>query len=152
MPESLPIIDIAPLRIGAADPNYNKASSELFAALSEIGFAIVVGHGVDPEITAHMRAAVIDGKAIGAKIRAEVAKEATDLRAQGWVPRLVSISVGDVAAAELYVRNQSRSAESAGVAFEARNYPADISLEQLIGVLQGLNGDPRVNGIIIQRP
>jgi len=99
-----------------------------------------------------MRAAVIDGKAIGAKIRAEVAQEATDLRAQGWVPRLVSISVGDVAAAELYVRNQSRSAESAGVAFEARNYPADISLEQLIGVLQGLNGDPRVNGIIIQRP
>jgi len=58
MPESLPIIDIAPLRIGASDPNYNKASRELFAALSEIGFAIVVGHGVDPEITTNMRAAV----------------------------------------------------------------------------------------------
>ena len=58
MSESLPIIDIAPLRVGTADPNYNKASSELFAALSEIGFAIVVGHGVDPEITTEMRAAV----------------------------------------------------------------------------------------------
>ena len=58
MPESLPIIDIAPLRIGATDPNYAKASQELFTALSEIGFAIVVGHGVNPEITANMRAAV----------------------------------------------------------------------------------------------
>jgi isopenicillin N synthase-like dioxygenase len=58
MSESLPIIDIAPLRVGTADPNYNKASGDLFAALSEIGFAIVVGHGVSPETTAEMRAAV----------------------------------------------------------------------------------------------
>ncbi|MFD1809662.1 bifunctional 5,10-methylenetetrahydrofolate dehydrogenase/5,10-methenyltetrahydrofolate cyclohydrolase [Gemmobacter lanyuensis] len=64
----------------------------------------------------------------------------------------MSISVGDVAAAELYVRNQQKSAEAAGLQFEARNYPAEISLEQLTGVLMGLNADPRVNGIIIQRP
>jgi methylenetetrahydrofolate dehydrogenase (NADP+)/methenyltetrahydrofolate cyclohydrolase len=82
----------------------------------------------------------------------EVRAEAADLAARGWAPRLVSISVGDVAAAELYVRNQQRQAEAAGVAFEARNYPATISLEQLTGVMIGLNADPRVNGIIIQRP
>ncbi len=99
-----------------------------------------------------MRAAVIDGKAIGARMRAEVAQEAAELAQAGWAPRLVSISVGDTAAAELYVRNQSRSAESAGVEFEARGYPAETSLEQLIGIVQGLNADPRVNGIIIQRP
>jgi methylenetetrahydrofolate dehydrogenase (NADP+)/methenyltetrahydrofolate cyclohydrolase len=52
----------------------------------------------------------------------------------------------------LYVRNQQRSAEASGVGFEARNYPEAISLEQLQGVLAGLNADPRVNGIIIQRP
>lgn len=99
-----------------------------------------------------MTATVIDGKAIGARFLAEAATDAVALAAEGWAPRLISISVGDVAAAELYVRNQSRQAAAAGVAFEARNYPATISLEQLVGVLQGLNADPRVNGIIIQRP
>ncbi|WP_216824676.1 bifunctional 5,10-methylenetetrahydrofolate dehydrogenase/5,10-methenyltetrahydrofolate cyclohydrolase [Paragemmobacter aquarius] len=83
---------------------------------------------------------------------AEVVAEAAELAQAGWAPRLVSISVGDVAAAELYVRNQRRQAEAAGVDFEARNYPETISLEQLTGVLAGLNADPRVNGIIIQRP
>lgn len=99
-----------------------------------------------------MRAGLIDGKSIAADMRARVAAEAEDLAAAGWQPKLVSISVGDTAAAELYVRNQQRSAESAGVEFEARNYPAETSLEQLTGILQGLNADPRVNGIIIQRP
>lgn len=99
-----------------------------------------------------MTATVIDGKAIAARMMAEVRAEAAELASAGWEPRLVSISVGDVAAAELYVRNQQKSAEAAGVAFEARNYPETISLEQLTGVLAGLNADPRVNGIIIQRP
>ncbi len=99
-----------------------------------------------------MRAALIDGKTIAKDMRAEVAREAADLASQGWQPKLVSVSVGDTAAAELYVRNQQKSAESAGVQFEARSYPAETSLEQLTGILQGLNADPRVNGIIIQRP
>ncbi|NRP12377.1 Bifunctional protein FolD protein [Aliiroseovarius sp. xm-m-379] len=99
-----------------------------------------------------MSATIIDGKSIAANIRDEVATKAAELAAKGWQPKLVSLSVGDVAAAELYVRNQQRTAESAGVEFEARNYPAETSLEQLTGIIQGLNADPRVNGIIIQRP
>ena len=99
-----------------------------------------------------MTATLIDGRAIAARMLAEVLADAQTLAATGWEPRLVSISVGDAAAAELYVRNQRKSAEAAGVAFEARNYPETISLEQLAGVLAGLNADPRVNGIIIQRP
>ena len=103
-------------------------------------------------MTAMHRAALIDGKAIAARKRAEIAQQAEALAVDGWQPRLVSSSVGDTAAAALYVRNQQRSAESAGVQFEARTYDASMSLEQLVGVLQGLNADPRVNGIIIQRP
>ena len=103
-------------------------------------------------MTPSHRAALIDGKAIAARKRAEIAEQAAALAGAGWQPRLVSISVGDSAAAALYVRNQQRSAESAGVQFEARNYDAAMSLEQLVGLLQGLNADPRVNGIIIQRP
>jgi methylenetetrahydrofolate dehydrogenase (NADP+)/methenyltetrahydrofolate cyclohydrolase len=99
-----------------------------------------------------MRAAIIDGKGIAAQMRLDIAAEARELAAEGWQPRLVSISVGDTAAANLYVRNQQKVAQSAGVEFEARDYPETMSLEQLVGVLQGLNADPRVNGIIIQRP
>lgn len=99
-----------------------------------------------------MRAQIIDGKAIGAKMRAEIAVEAAELAEAGWQPHLISVSVGDQAASELYVRNQQKSAESAGVTFEARFYPEETSLEQLTGIIQGLNADPRVNGIIIQRP
>jgi methylenetetrahydrofolate dehydrogenase (NADP+) / methenyltetrahydrofolate cyclohydrolase len=99
-----------------------------------------------------MTATLIDGKAIAARMRSETRADAVALAEAGWAPKLVSISVGDVPAAELYVRNQQRSAEAAGVGFESRNYPDTISLEQLTGVLAGLNADPRVNGIIIQRP
>ncbi|MBM1631244.1 bifunctional 5,10-methylenetetrahydrofolate dehydrogenase/5,10-methenyltetrahydrofolate cyclohydrolase [Sulfitobacter mediterraneus] len=99
-----------------------------------------------------MSATIIDGKAIAATMRKGVAARAGELADKGWQPKLVSLSVGDVAAAELYVRNQQKSAHSAGVDFEARNYDADTSLEQLTGIIQGLNADPRVNGIIIQRP
>ena len=99
-----------------------------------------------------MRAQVIDGKAIATRMRAETRAQAQGLAETGWMPRLISVSVGDTAAAEIYVRNQGRAAEQAGVEFETRAYPEDISLEQLTGVLTGLNADPRVNGIIIQRP
>ncbi len=98
------------------------------------------------------RAAAIDGRSIAARMRAAVAAEAAALADAGWAPRLVSISVGDQAASEIYVRNQARAADAAGVGFEARHYPAGTTLEQLADVLDGLNADPRVNGIIIQRP
>lgn len=99
-----------------------------------------------------MKATLIDGKAIAAGMTRETAAAAAALAADGWAPRLVSIAVGESAPAELYMRNQHRVADASGIAFEARTYPDTISLEQLIGVVQGLNADPAVNGIIIQRP
>lgn len=99
-----------------------------------------------------MSATVIHGKTIAARMAGETAEAAQTLAKDGWSPRLVSIAVGEEAAAELYMRNQRRAAETCGIGFETRTYPATISLEQLIGVVQGLNADPRVNGIIIQRP
>ena len=99
-----------------------------------------------------MSATVVKGKAIADRMAGETAQAALALAKEGWEPRLVSIAVGEEAAAELYMRNQRRVAETCGIGFETRSYPATISLEQLIGVVQGLNADPRVNGIIIQRP
>lgn len=99
-----------------------------------------------------MTATLIDGKSIAQVMRDEVARDVAELDRTGWAPKLVSITVGDGAASALYVRNQQKQAESTGVEFEQRTYPAEISLEQLAGVLTGLNSDPRVHGIIIQRP
>lgn len=99
-----------------------------------------------------MTATLIDGKSIAQAMRDEVARDVAELDRTGWAPKLVSITVGDGAASALYVRNQQKQAESTGVEFEQRTYPAEISLEQLTGVLTGLNSDPRVHGIIIQRP
>ncbi len=55
-------------------------------------------------------------------------------------------------AINLYVRNQARGAERAGILFEERNLPATISPVEMTGIVQALNTDPRVTGIIIQRP
>lgn len=99
-----------------------------------------------------MSATVIDGKAIAQSLRKKVLANAESLAAEGWAPKLVSVSVGDTDASDLYVRNQQKSAVACGIGFEARTYPDAISLEQLMGVMQGLNADPRVHGIIIQRP
>ena len=99
-----------------------------------------------------LRAAVIDGKKIAASIFDRTRKKAEELTDAGWSPRLVSISVGDTEAAALYVRNQARTAKASGVEFEERSFPETTSLEELSGIIHGLNADPNVNGIIIQRP
>ena len=99
-----------------------------------------------------MTATLIDGKIIAQAMRDEVARDVAELDRSGWAPKLVSITVGDGAASALYVRNQQKQAEASGVEFEQRTYPAEISLEQLTGVLNGLNSDPRVHGIINPAP
>jgi len=95
---------------------------------------------------------ILDGKAIGAELRARSRIEAGRLAAAGWAPRLVSILVGDTAAAALYVRNQKRNAEATGIAFEERQFAAEISQAELLAAIAALNADPRVTGIILQRP
>lgn len=83
-----------------------------------------------------------------AEVREAVAKATED----GFPPRLVSITVGEVAAVDVYVRNQRRKAESCGIAFDERRLPADTTQRELEAAIQGMNADPRVTGIIIQRP
>ena len=100
---------------------------------------------------AHLHNALL-GKPVADEIMAEAALGAADMARQGWPVKLVSITIGDVAAVSLYVRNQARAAERAGIGFEERNLPADVSLAEMQGVLKALNTDPRVTGIILQRP
>jgi len=95
---------------------------------------------------------LLDGRARATGILATVKEAVGDLAAQGWAPRLVSVTVGDQEAVEVYVRNQRRRAETAGIAFEERRFPADVSAAEIVAALRAMNADPRVTGIIVQRP
>jgi len=95
---------------------------------------------------------ILDGRKIGGEIRAEVAEKAASLTAAGWPPRLVSVVVGDPEAAMVYVRNQKRAAEKLGIAFEERVYPASVTQSEMLAAIAAMNADPRVTGVIIQRP
>jgi methylenetetrahydrofolate dehydrogenase (NADP+)/methenyltetrahydrofolate cyclohydrolase len=74
------------------------------------------------------------------------------LSSKGWPVKLVSVTIGEVPAVSLYVRNQARGADKAGIMFEERNLPSNVSRMEMFGLLQALNTDPRVPGIINQRP
>jgi methylenetetrahydrofolate dehydrogenase (NADP+)/methenyltetrahydrofolate cyclohydrolase len=85
-------------------------------------------------------------------MHARTAEEVASLVAVGWQPRLVSIRVGVDPAVDLYIRNQERAARKVGIEFECRNVSAGISERELRATITSLNTDPRVTGVILQRP
>jgi methylenetetrahydrofolate dehydrogenase (NADP+)/methenyltetrahydrofolate cyclohydrolase len=95
---------------------------------------------------------IIDGKAYAQTILDDARARVAVLREAGWQPRLVSITVGNNPAAALYVRNQGRACEQADIGFESRSYPGEITQGEMLAAIQALNVDPRVTGIILQRP
>lgn len=98
-------------------------------------------------------AAIIDGKAIAARLREEMAGEARRLAERlGRPPGLAVIRVGDDPASEVYVRNKRRAAEKAGVRSWEYHMPADTPLEALLDKIAELNADGAVDGILVQLP
>ncbi|WP_026869319.1 bifunctional 5,10-methylenetetrahydrofolate dehydrogenase/5,10-methenyltetrahydrofolate cyclohydrolase [Inquilinus limosus] len=94
----------------------------------------------------------LTGRAVADAILAEVAAEVQALGETHWPPKLVSITVGDESAVDVYVRNQRRTAERVGIAFETRRLPESLTQEELRATIAALNVDPQVSGIILQRP
>ena len=92
---------------------------------------------------------LIDGVAVKKRIIGGV-RAYTSVRADR--PRLVSILGGDTPEADVYVRNQVRGAEQAGIPFEQLNWPADISQAECKQRILEMNDDPTVLGVILQRP
>jgi methylenetetrahydrofolate dehydrogenase (NADP+)/methenyltetrahydrofolate cyclohydrolase len=98
-------------------------------------------------------ARIIDGKAIAAQIRAEVAERVrAHVAAGGAAPKLIAILVGDDAASATYVRNKAIACEECGLAAETITPPADITQDELLAIIEGLNADPVVSGILVQLP
>jgi methylenetetrahydrofolate dehydrogenase (NADP+)/methenyltetrahydrofolate cyclohydrolase len=92
------------------------------------------------------------GRDLANEVLADVSAATAELAAAGWPAKLMSITVGDTSAVDLYVRNQARQAAKVGIAFEQRNFPEHITQEELDSSIRAMNADPRVTGIIIQRP
>ena len=96
-----------------------------------------------------MTARVIDGKAAAAILQANVA---TRVAVLGYAPGLAVVLVGDDPASAVYVRNKDRAAQAAGIAVQTIRLPADATQAVLMDVVQRLNADPAVDGILVQMP
>ena len=98
-------------------------------------------------------AKIIDGKAISAQIRNEIKAETEEFAAKnGFRPGLAVIIVGDDAASQVYVRNKRRACEEVGFYSEAYELPASTTQEELNALVDKLNADDKIHGILCQLP
>ena len=100
-----------------------------------------------------MTAAVIDGKAFAAKVRAQVAAHVAKLKEeQGLTPGLAVVLVGEDPASQVYVRNKGTQTVECGMASFEHKLPAETSEAELLALIARLNADPAVHGILVQLP
>ena len=97
-------------------------------------------------------AQIIDGKAVAASLRAEIAHRVTELKEKGITPGLAVILVGEDPASQTYVRNKQKACEEVGFYGEQINLPATTTQEELLAVVQGLNAREDIHGILCQLP
>jgi len=96
-----------------------------------------------------MSAKIIDGKAVAARVRADVAREVAELPG---TPGLATVLVGDDPASAMYVRMKREDSAEVGIESFHRPLGADASADELAGVLRELNADESVDGILLQLP
>jgi methylenetetrahydrofolate dehydrogenase (NADP+)/methenyltetrahydrofolate cyclohydrolase len=100
-----------------------------------------------------MPAQLIDGKAIAAGVREDVAKGVAELLAAGGTaPGLATVLIGDDPASEVYVRNKRRACTAAGMSDLHRHLPADVAQAEAADLIDALAADPAVSGILLQLP
>ncbi|MCA2984375.1 MAG: bifunctional 5,10-methylenetetrahydrofolate dehydrogenase/5,10-methenyltetrahydrofolate cyclohydrolase [Gemmatimonas sp.] len=99
-----------------------------------------------------MRAELIDGKAIAEAIRLEVAADVAALAGRGVVPGLTVVLVGDDAASATYVGAKEKASKAAGMRGETLRLPASTTQAELLALVERLNADAGVHGILVQMP
>ncbi|HZG39374.1 MAG TPA: bifunctional methylenetetrahydrofolate dehydrogenase/methenyltetrahydrofolate cyclohydrolase FolD [Nodosilinea sp.] len=96
---------------------------------------------------------LLDGKALASQIQSQLAQEIQILTAQGYrPPGLAVIMVGDNPASAAYVRNKERACSRVGVASFGKHLPATVTQAEVAALIQQLNADPNVDGILVQLP
>ena len=99
-----------------------------------------------------MSARILDGVALSKVIRAEVAAEVARLAGDGRKPGLAAVLVGEDPASSVYVRSKGKATEEAGMYSETIRQPATITESELLAIVDRLNADPRIHGILVQLP
>jgi len=99
-----------------------------------------------------MPAELMDGIAVARTIRDEVARDVLVQKARGVVPGLAVVLVGEDAASSVYVRNKGRACEEAGMHSVTIRLPATTTQDELLVIVDGLNADPAIHGILVQMP
>jgi len=97
-------------------------------------------------------AELIDGKTVARDIKEELKKEVVELRAQGVTPGLAAVLVGDDPASHTYVNSKVKACEKIGIYSEVIRRPAEISQEELVGIVRELNNRNEIDGILVQSP
>lgn len=97
-------------------------------------------------------AKVIDGKAIAAELRQEIAKDTADLIAQGVTPGLAVVLVGEDPASRVYVSMKEKACAAAGIFSDEYKLPAETDEAELLELIARLNVDARIDGILVQLP
>jgi methylenetetrahydrofolate dehydrogenase (NADP+) / methenyltetrahydrofolate cyclohydrolase len=104
-------------------------------------------------MNSHMSAKIIDGKAIAARVRGEVAREVDRFVGElGRAPGLATVLVGEDPASAVYVGGKQRACAEVGMVPLDRRLPANSTFEEIAEELERLNADPAVNGILLQLP
>jgi methylenetetrahydrofolate dehydrogenase (NADP+)/methenyltetrahydrofolate cyclohydrolase len=97
-------------------------------------------------------ARIIDGRAIAAEVRAEVAERVGKLRARGITPGLAFVLVGDDEPSKIYVGGKAKACAEVGMRSERIDLPATIAQDDLLAEVGRLNADPAIHGMIVQLP
>ncbi len=99
-----------------------------------------------------MTAKIIDGKQVAADIRTELKEEIARLKTRGIVPGLGVILVGDDPASQSYVTGKERACAEIGIYSDDNRLPANTSQEDLVALVERMNQNPRIHGILVQLP
>ena len=99
-----------------------------------------------------MGAKIIDGKALANQVKQQVKGKVDELAAVGIVPGLAVVLVGDDPASQIYVRNKEKSCQELGIKSEVYRLPATTAQAELEALIDRLNADPHVHGILVQLP
>ncbi len=99
-----------------------------------------------------MAAKIIDGKQVAADMRAELKTKVAKLKEDGIVPGLAVVLVGEDPASKSYVTAKERACEEIGIFSDDNRLDADTSQQELMALVNKLNNDPKINGILVQLP
>ena len=97
-------------------------------------------------------ATIIDGKALSKKLKDEMKVKIAQMKQEGMVPKLVVVLVGNDSASQVYVRNKHKSCLEVGIESEVIELPEETTQQELLDLVEKLNRDKTVNGILVQLP